>query len=163
MRKRLRCLEHWPHCHPPLFSGDSIVFLETSSSNLDAPTDIFSAYEVASGQKVNLQKSSIFFDKGSRDDDKIVLKQVIGLTQKSLVRDISDYRLLLVDQRRALLSIVRECSRGKISDWKGQGLSKAVKEVLVKSVLQATPTYSMSYFQLPKKMCRNLTSISSNF
>ena len=35
--------------------------------------------------------------------------------------------------------------------------------MLVKSGLQSTPTYPMSCFQLPKKTCRNLTSISSKF
>ena len=35
--------------------------------------------------------------------------------------------------------------------------------MLVKSVLQSTPTFTMSCFQLTKKMCGNLTSISSIF
>lgn len=47
--------------------------------------------------------------------------------------------------------------------WKGQELSKAAKEILVKSVLEATPTYIMSCFHLTKEMCGNLSSIPSNF
>lgn len=58
---------------------------------------------------------------------------------------------------------IRERSWVKIAGWKGQGLSKAAKEVLVKSVLQAVPAYTMSCFRFPKKLCRNLSSISSNF
>ena len=37
------------------------------------------------------------------------------------------------------------------------------REVLVKSGLQSTPTFTMSCFQLTKKICGNLSSISSNF
>jgi hypothetical protein len=37
------------------------------------------------------------------------------------------------------------------------------KEMLVKSVLQAVPTYSMGCFMLSNKMCSKLTSISSRF
>lgn len=46
---------------------------------------------------------------------------------------------------------------------KGQGLSKAAREVLIKSVLQAVPAYTMSCFQLSKKMCNQLRSISAGF
>ena len=56
-----------------------------------------------------------------------------------------------------------ESFKGKVGGWKSHGLSKKAREVLVKSSLQATPTHTMSCFQLTKKMCRNLTSISSKF
>ena len=51
---------------------------------------------------------------------------------------------------------VRESSSGKVVGYEGLLILKAGIEVLVKSVLQATPTYAMSCFQLPEKMCRNL-------
>jgi hypothetical protein len=40
-----------------------------------------------------------------------------------------------------------ERSRAKFSGWNGQGLSKKGKEILVKCVLHATPTYPMSCFK----------------
>jgi hypothetical protein len=46
---------------------------------------------------------------------------------------------------------------------KGQGLSKAGRSVLVKSVLQAVPAYTMSCFHFSKKLCQQLSSISSHF
>jgi hypothetical protein len=52
---------------------------------------------------------------------------------------------------------------GEVKGLKGQGMSKEGKSVLVKSVLQAVPAYTMSCFQLSKKLCKQLSSISSNF
>jgi hypothetical protein len=46
---------------------------------------------------------------------------------------------------------------------KGQGLSKAGKEVLIKSVLQSVPTYPMGCFKFSKSQCAELSSISSQF
>lgn len=38
-------------------------------------------------------------------------------------------------------------------------LLPAGKDVLVKAVVQAIPTYSMSVFQLPAGLCKNLNAI----
>src|SRR4051812_12813684 len=58
-----------------LFADDSIVFIEGSSDKFAALRSILHDYEVASGQKVNLQKSSIFFGKDCTDGVKSTLKQ----------------------------------------------------------------------------------------
>jgi hypothetical protein len=47
-----------------LFADDSIVFLEASPGNLVALKSVLQKYEVSSGQRVNLNKSSIYFGKG---------------------------------------------------------------------------------------------------
>jgi hypothetical protein len=46
-----------------------------------------------------------------------------------------------------------------VKGWKGQGMSKAAKGVLVKSLLQTIPAFHMSCFQLIKKQCKKLSSI----
>lgn len=58
-----------------LFADDSIVFLEGSSDNMLELKEILRQYEEASGQRINLQKSSIFlagaFMMALRDNCKI--------------------------------------------------------------------------------------------
>ena len=54
--------------HNSLFANDSIVFLEAEKNSLLELTHILRVYEEASGQTVNLQKSSIFFGKGCEDE-----------------------------------------------------------------------------------------------
>ncbi|KAL0003922.1 hypothetical protein SO802_011483 [Lithocarpus litseifolius] len=43
--------------------------------------------------------------------------------------------------------------------WKGLLLSRAGKEVLIKAVAQAIPTYTMGVFQLPVKLCNDLNAM----
>jgi hypothetical protein len=42
-------------------------------------------------------------------------------------------------------------------------LSSGGKEVLIKSVAQAIPIYSMSCFKLPRGLCKHINSLLRNF
>ena len=50
-----------------------------------------------------------------------------------------------------------------MAGWKEKMLSKVGKEVLIKAVAQAIPTYTMSYFKLPESLCEELKSMIRNF
>jgi hypothetical protein len=51
----------------------------------------------------------------------------------------------------------------RVSNWKNKFLSQARKEVLIKAVVQAIPSYSMSIFLLPSKVCKELNRLMQNF
>jgi hypothetical protein len=51
----------------------------------------------------------------------------------------------------------------RIKDWKLKFLSQARKEILLKVVLQAIPTYSMSVFLLPRALCAAINSLMQKF
>jgi hypothetical protein len=54
--------------------------------------------------------------------------------------------------------LVKRCS-----NWVEQNMSMVVKELLIKSVAQAIPTYSMGIFKLPASTCKELTQINRKF
>ena len=139
------------------------MFIEGSESNLLTLKAVIGDYEMASGQKVNLQISSIFFGKVSTEDTKEQLKAVIGITSEALSEKYLGLPTAMGKSKEGTFKYARESAKGKVTGWKGQGISKKAREVLVKSGLQSTPTFTMSCFQLTKKLCGNLTSISSNF
>jgi hypothetical protein len=62
-----------------LFADDSVVFLEASPGNLEALKKVLEKYEESSGHKVNMQKSSIFFGRGCREETRTMLKVLIGI------------------------------------------------------------------------------------
>ena len=51
----------------------------------------------------------------------------------------------------------------KLAGWKGKLLSIGGWEILIKAVAQAMPTYTMSCFQLPKTLCKDLENMMRNF
>ena len=51
----------------------------------------------------------------------------------------------------------------RLNGWKEKFLTQARKEVLLKSVIQAIPTYTMSVFKLPKTLCKKINSMMLRF
>ena len=47
--------------------------------------------------------------------------------------------------------------------WEGKLLSQAGQEVLMKAVVQALPTYTMSCFKLPTGLCHDIEALIRNF
>ena len=51
----------------------------------------------------------------------------------------------------------------KVQGWLEQSLSAGGKEVLIKVVAQAIPTYSMSCFTLPRGLCHHINGLLCSF
>lgn len=50
-----------------------------------------------------------------------------------------------------------------LQGWKIKLLSKAVKGILIKTVLQAIPTYAMACFDLTKTLCDSISHMVCKF
>ena len=51
----------------------------------------------------------------------------------------------------------------KLAGWKGKLFSIGGREILIKAVAQAVPTYTMSCFQLPKTLYHDLENMMRSF
>ena len=65
--------------------------------------------------------------------------------------------------RSASLNFIKERVWGKIQGWKEKMLSQAGREVLLKAVVQAIPTFAMSCFRLLVGLCRDIEMIIRKF
>ena len=64
---------------------------------------------------------------------------------------------------RKAFNRIKDLVGRKIAGWKGRLLSHAGREILIKTVAQATPTYTMSCFKIPNSLCTDLNSMMSKF
>ena len=72
--------------------------------------------------------------------------------------------LALVGQaKKQSFIILKERVWKKLQGWKEKLLSQARREVLIKAVIQAIPTYTMSFFKLPKGLVRELENLIQKF
>ena len=65
--------------------------------------------------------------------------------------------------KKLVFAEIKEKVGKKLVGWKGKLLSVVGKKVLIKAVVQAIPTYTISYFQLPKSLCEVLEKLMRSF
>ena len=112
---------------------------------------------------MNRTKTTLFFSKNTPDEIKEEIKNRFGA---QVIRQHEKYLGLLSfvgKNKRNTFNDVREKPNKKLAGWKEKLLSKAGKEVLIKDVAQAIPTYTMSCFKIPDSLCDDLTSMIRNF
>lgn len=113
-------------------------------------------YENFYGKQINKTKTSISFSKNVPVSSRNMLKSLWVVEE---VAELARYLGLpqLVSQSRCkTFSYLKQKAWRKLQSLKEKLLSQARKEILIKVVALAIPTYSMSYFLLPHKLCDEL-------
>lgn len=65
--------------------------------------------------------------------------------------------------KRESFSYIRERVWHKIQGWKEKLLSQTGREILIKSIVQAMPSFTMGCFKLPKSLCKDIESLIRKF
>jgi hypothetical protein len=145
------------------FTDDSIIFCNANSVEWRRIMRILGIYEKGSGQKLNLQKTSLFFSRNTSMERR---QEILRLSRLSETHQIDTYLGLpsfVGRSKEQAFSFIKDRVWKKISNWKNSFLSQAGKEVLLKAVIQAIPTYCMGVFQLPISLCKDINSMMQNF
>ncbi|KAL9659004.1 hypothetical protein QQ045_028263 [Rhodiola kirilowii] len=146
-----------------LFADDSLFFLRAKMKNAENLRRILSEYEMLSGQKVNLSKSEIYFGGNVTDDERRRICELLGVRQVSFMSRYLGLPVAFGHNRTELCKYIVERIWKKVQGWKEKSLSIAGKEVLIKAVVQAMPTYAMSCFKIPESLIKRMVSIVSNY
>jgi hypothetical protein len=120
-------------------------------------------YERASGQLLNREKTSIFFSRNTCEEVKEVILRIAGIPATQRYDKYLGLSALVGKSRIREFQSIKERVSKRVNDWKTIFLSQVGKEILLKVVVQAIPTYSMSIFLLPKELCKEINSIMQRF
>ena len=96
--------------------------------------NILGRYEATSGQAINRHKTSIFFGKNTRDSVKVEIQALLG---DRILEDYEPYLGLPMTRGRSKVNTFKglhEKITKKVMEWKEKFISKAGREILIKTV-----------------------------
>ncbi|XP_019194966.1 PREDICTED: uncharacterized protein LOC109188792 [Ipomoea nil] len=142
---------------PPIshlfFADDNLLFFKANQHEAVEVKNCLAMYENLSGHKVNYHKSSICYSKNTCDGDREMVAQILGVVQAPNFGKYLGLPAFVGRNKKAAFAYIEDKIRQRIGSWNKKLLTQAGKEILLKSVAQAMPTFSMSVFLLPISVC----------
>ena len=112
-------------------------------------SNLLNSYCQVLGQMINNNKSSIFFSKGCPEVVREEVKGILGVHTETLNEKYLGLPSDIGTSKTGAFKYLKDRLWSKVKGWIEKAISAAGKEILIKSVAQAVPVFSMSCFKLP--------------
>jgi hypothetical protein len=110
-----------------------------------------------------MDKSYIHFGKGCSNQIREDIKNILGVQNEALSDNYLGMPPDVGNSSNGAFKYLKDRVWKRVQGWMEQSLSLGGKEVLIKAVAQAIPTYSMSCFRLPRGLCQHIDGLLRSF
>jgi hypothetical protein len=159
----VKVAETAPKVNLLLFADDCIMFGKATSAEANKIKEVLQIYCNASGRWLNHDKSSIYFGKKCVASVKGNIKVILEVTTESLKEKYLGNPSNVGRSKNGAFRYLKDRIWKRLQGRMEKALSGGGKEILIKSVIQAIPTYSMVVFRLPRGLCDHITTLVSKF
>lgn len=143
-----------------LFADEGFLFFQANAQEARNVKDLLINYEKCSDQSVNFQKSGVFFSKNVNQTRQNEISRILevhtGITDTKYLSLPS----LVGRSKRKVFNYLKEAASKRIKGWQTKPMSQGGKSVLIRSVAQSIPSYTMSCFLLPVSLFMNWSNCS---
>ncbi|GAU50179.1 hypothetical protein TSUD_408720, partial [Trifolium subterraneum] len=146
-----------------LFADDCFLFCRANVAEVNELMRILHTYETTSGQEVNLVKSEVFISRNMSQAAKEDLYRILGVKMVLGTGIYLGLSSMVGRSKKTIFSYIKDRIWKRINSWRGRALSKAGKEIMIKLVLQAIPSYVMSMFILPASLIDDIEKMINAF
>lgn len=148
-----------------LFTDDTLIFLNSGKKSLVNLLCFIQRYELASGKKVNKQKSSIFVSSKMPHSHSFLLSTMSSMVVKDSSFSFS-YLGCPIFKGRVKCSYfanIVQIFRSRLEGWYAKLFLNIGRVILTKHVLNAIPTHVLACTTTPKTVLSKLNSIMAKF
>ncbi|XP_019155928.1 PREDICTED: uncharacterized protein LOC109152735 [Ipomoea nil] len=145
------------------FADDSLLFFKANMQETMEVKRCLAVYEEFSGQSVNFHKSNISFSRNTALGVRNDIASELGVEQAEDFGKYLGLPSVIGRNRKVVFSYIEQKLKQRFGSWNKRLLSMAGKEVLLKSVAQAMPTYTMSIYLLPMTLCVSLERLMNRY
>lgn len=136
-----------------LFADDSMLFFKASVKQAAVVKKALATFQNCTGQLLSPNKCSLLFSEKCPVDTQTGIREVLDVANSTFE---SKYMGLPTPEGRMKdedFQPIMERFMKRCSNWSGRYMSFAAKEVHVKSVIQALPTFTMGVFKMSAGFC----------
>jgi hypothetical protein len=161
--KELHVSRHDPRISHLLFANETLMFMEVSADQATVVNNALRQYERCTDQLINPSKCSMMMGANCAQKDKNSVMQIFRVSNVT----VEEKHLGLPTHQGRMcknkFKPTKERLAKRMSNYAERLMSAGPKEVLIKSVAQATPTYVMGVFKLLATLCEEMEQIIRYF
>jgi hypothetical protein len=146
-----------------LFADDCFLFCRSTVAECNHLMSLLKIYGDASGQEINLSKSEVFFSRNLSLPAQEDLSRIMGVRHVLGTGNYLGLPSMIGRKKKEVFAYIKDRIWKRINSWRGRALSRTGKEVMIKSVLQAIPSYIMSIYLLPEGTVKDIERMLNSF
>lgn len=125
--------------------------------------EVLEKYEQALGQQINQDKTQFFFNSNTARSMQENIKGLLGVSTINQYEKYLGLPSFVGRGKKQSFSYIWERIWHKIQGWKENLLLQTGREIQIKAVIQAMPTFTMNCFKLPKGLCKDIKALIRKF
>ena len=146
-----------------LFADDNLLFCRANSHDCQKVLEILATYESVSGQQINWRRTFLFFSKSTSEEKKREIKEAFRILEILHYDKYLGLPSLIGKHKKASFDYIKERIWRKLQGCEEKLLSQAGREIPIKAVVQAIPTYTMSCFMHPPSLYHEIEALIPKF
>ncbi|PNX94786.1 ribonuclease H [Trifolium pratense] len=161
--KLMRAGRNGPLISHLMFADDLLLFGQAVEENMKVIMEVLNKFCSMSGQRVNYDKSSIFFSRNVTTNRRATLSEQSGLKETSNLGKYLGVPALGRAPRVQDFQYLVEKIKVRLAGWKAKQLSLAGRITLAKSIIQAIPIYPMMTTPIPTSVLKEIEKVQRAF
>lgn len=145
-----------------LFVDDCFLFFRSNVQECGVMKNVLDTYSTALGQ-INFAKSAVCFSSNVQSMVRTEVVQCLGVSEGDTTGRYLGLPSLVGKRKKEILGFLKDRILAKVRSWNAKFLSRVGREVLLKNVIQAMPSYAMMVFLLPVGLCKEIETIMNDY
>ena len=144
------------------FADDLMLFAKVDKKNCTAIREVLDSFCEQSGQKINNDKSRVYFSPNVNLEKRTELCEILGFRSTPSLGKYLGFPIKHLGTPQDFGHIIDRI-KSKLAGWKANLLSFAGRVVLTQSMTSTIPNYTMQCIALPAKIHLGIDRLSRNF